>query len=303
MWGIVLGILSCRAQLLLFPPPQLVKKLLLTARKVRRELNLLLGLALAIYLITEFGLRRLPPFMGWADAYRVADLTSNLCLAYVGSWIFFFVADHFDKIEGEETMSPYINGHLYTILEGYFMLSFRISKFQIGDNSEAHSLFRSQAFHTELFLPLDEGGPFEDEFRGLLADIHEEFERSMEAVEALLPFKEYLDSRTVRLLLEIKARMRYPMSHIASLGDSSLIVKKIVMGYIKLQHFPAKEAVLADWMRYTEAVKELFEQVSKSKVRGQNERMTVLLGRMGDFAGWCHEMEDRAAVHSNTAPA
>lgn len=270
-----------------------MKKLLRTARKVRRELNLLLGFSFAVYLITEFWLRRLPPFMGWADAYRVADLTSNLCLAYVGSWIFFFVADHFDKVEGEETMSSYIDGHLYSILEGYFMISFRISKFRIGDNSEAHCLFRSRAFHTELFLPLDNGGPFDEEFRSLLVDIHHEFERSMEAVEALLPFKEYADNRTVRLLLEIKARMRYPISHIASLGDSPLIVKKGVLGYLKLEHFPAKEALLADWIRYTEAVKELYEQVSASKARGQHERTAVLLDRMKEFAGWCHEMGNR----------
>lgn len=278
-----------------------MKKLLRTARKVRRELNLLLGLSLALYLITEFGLRRLPPFMGWADAHRLADLTSNLCLAYVGSWIFFFVADHFDKVEGEETMSTYIERHLYTILEGYFMLSFRMSKFPIGDSSEAHSLFRSQAFHSELFQPLDEGGPFKDEFRGLLADIHAEFERSMEAVEALLTFKQYLDSRTIRLLLEIKARMRYPMSHIESQDDSALILKRGVMGYARLQHFPTKLVLLADWVRYSEAIKDLFEQVSKLKARGQNERMTVLLGRMNDFAGWCRQMEAPDNGHSSTS--
>lgn len=270
-----------------------MKKLLLTARKVRRELNLLLGLSLAVYLITEFGLRRLPPFMGWADAYRLADLTSNLCLAYVGSWIFFFVADHFDKVEGEETMSTYMERHLYTILEGYFMLSFRMSKFPIGDSSEAHSLFRSQAFHSELFQPLDEGGPFKDEFRGLLADIHAEFERSMEAVEALLTFKEYLDSRTIRFLLEIKASMRYPMSHIESLDDSALILKRGVMGYARLQHFPTKQALLTDWVRYCGAIKDLFEQTSRSEASGHKERMTVLLVRMQKFSGWCREMEAR----------
>ncbi len=288
-----------RAIQIYFNHPQRVKKLLLTARKVRRELNLLLGLAFVVYLITEFWLRRLPPFMGWADAHRVADLTSNLCLAYVGSWIFFFVADHFDKVEGAETMSTYIEGHLYTILEGYFTLSFRMSKFQIRDNSEARNLFRSQAFHAALFQPLDAGGPFKDEFRGLLADIHAEFERSIEAVEALLTFKEYLNSGTVRLLLEIKARMRYPMSHIESLGDSDLILKRGVMGYATLHHFPTKLGLLTDWERYSGAIEDLFKQVKGSKARGQNDHMSVLLGRMSDFSGWCGQMKSRDPGHSS----
>lgn len=74
-----------------------MRKLLRTIKKVKLELNILLLFFLVVYVITEFWLRKLPPFMGWADAHRLADLTANLCLAYIASWIFFFVGDHWQR--------------------------------------------------------------------------------------------------------------------------------------------------------------------------------------------------------------
>lgn len=49
----------------------------------------------------EFWWRHYPPLFGWTDASRFADVTVNLLLAYMASWIFFFVRDHWEKREDE----------------------------------------------------------------------------------------------------------------------------------------------------------------------------------------------------------
>ncbi|MBP6696584.1 MAG: hypothetical protein KA175_03125 [Flavobacteriales bacterium] len=70
-------------------------------RSVRRELNIAVVGSLVLIGCIEFWWRHYPPPYGWQDSSRLADVISNLCLAYVASWIFFFVRDHWEKREDE----------------------------------------------------------------------------------------------------------------------------------------------------------------------------------------------------------
>ena len=270
-----------------------MKKLLRSARKVKRELNILLALGLFTYLITEFILRRFPPFLGWSDAHRLADLTSNLCLAYVGSWIFFFVADHFEKVENNEIMSTYLDDHLETVLQAYFSVSFKMRRLPIEGHREAHVLFRSRDYYRTVFESMDDPEKLTHEMKGLLHEIHEGAERSMEAIDDFLQFKEFIDSRTLILLLQIRASLRYPKSFIEGLDGSVDILKRGVLGHVSFQLFPITEMFVSNWVSYSHAIEALALHTRQQATSVQSGGLRELLNRMATFPDWCLKIDQK----------
>lgn len=96
-------------------------------RSVRRELNIAMVLSIVLVCCIEFWWRHYPPLFGWSDASRFADVTVNLLLAYMASWIFFFVRDHWEMREDEAKRNAKIESaylglfnaavHLYGMLQ------------------------------------------------------------------------------------------------------------------------------------------------------------------------------------------
>ena len=276
-----------------------MKTLLRRARKVKRELNILLALGLVTYLVTEFILRRFPPFLGWPDAHRLADLTSNLCLAYVGSWIFFFVADHFEKVENNEIMSTYLDDHLETVLQAYFSVSFKMRKLPMEGHKEAHVLFRSRDYYRTVFAPLDDPERLTPEMKGLLHEIHEGAERTMDAVEDFIQFKEFIDSRTLMLMLQIRASLRYPKSFIEGIDGSVEILKRGVLGYVSFQHFPITEMFVSNWVRYSQNIEDLAIHTRQQATSVQSGGLRELLKRMASFPDWCQKIDQKPIAGSS----
>jgi hypothetical protein len=237
--------------------------------------------------------------MGWTDAHRLADLTTNLCLAYAASWIFFFVADHHEKVEDKETMAAYTEMHLSRILQGYFRISLKISKIDIGEKDVSESLFRNSEYYKVLFNPITDTLTISDDLKKLLFDVYFELQATRDSIKALFEFKEFLDSKSVMILLEIQNGIRYPINYIERFDSIFNIIQKPVLGYYTIDHIKSYSRFLNDWNKYCNSISDLFDHIKADDHIHASNDLATIMKKMDEFKRLCQNDYGLLAPASN----
>ena len=91
-----------------------MKQLYQYFRKVRKELKLLLLLAIAAYFIIELLLRNYPPI--FHNASKVGDFFSKLSVAYISAFIFYFIVIHIKSEKDKENINEFVGHKVYQIV-------------------------------------------------------------------------------------------------------------------------------------------------------------------------------------------
>ena len=171
---------------------------------VRREINVLVALALGILLLKVFWLNTVPEWFSWGA--EIGEIIDRLCASILSSYLFFLIVVHLKSEKDKENLNPYVFSRVQRIVGD---CTSQLSDFQNAsgislslDNlqrQEVETAFRGIGPNAQAPLILG----FRGNYANWLQYMNYHRTRTIQVIEKLYRKITFLDSRLVQNLADL----------------------------------------------------------------------------------------------------